>query len=1561
MKIAKKLLGIALAACMVLTILQTAAFAYTGGVFENGDTFTLRTTAKLSGNITVSDYTIGGNSVKWANNDSAQATFNAWYPTCGDMDSDVTVKTLKVSTSAKPDLMMAAPVQSTRTGGVTLQFRHVMHRLVVNLSKDSSVPDNLNDATIALKNMDGNANVNFSDGTVVGSNSGDAYPARGNGAAIIIAPQTLQVGSDWIEVRIGTDYAQTFKVPVGSTDFLSGQQTILNLQLQSDGIIFVSQTVMPWDANGDGSEDVSTVTLDIASVPALTAPTNPGWANSTPGIAKWDAVDNASGYTVQLYKDLTLVDTSDAGTALEYNFTSKIATTGNGDYIFNVQARGNGTTFPDSPWSAYSAKYVYVKPAETSTDTYVLINGVKWATRNVAAPGTFAASPEAASMFYQWNSKVGWSSADPLTASDGSSTWDSTWNGGFDSPSGSDTWIAANDPSPAGYRVPTMAELQTLEDSEHVTKTWTSLNGVQVWRFTDKTTNQFIYLPALGFRRDSTGELATVNTHGIYWSSTAYDGFALAWNTGGPGGSSRANGFLVRPVLAADFAASTDSSTANDTATLGLVGTSVVSSAAGIATAAISDGHIAITSVSAGAATITVTDGASHSATIGVTVNHDGSVTLGTITKYVLAAPGNPVWDDATSSHIAKWDAVADAAVYRVVFYNGNKQIGDVIETGTVTQYDFTSAITAAGYGSFTFEVQVKVNSGAFSRWSDRSAVLPLFSPVTSVEVSPTTATVQKGATKQFTATVNATAGTAQTVTWELVGNTSANTSVSADGLLTVGADETGTILNVTAVSTVDISKSSTAAVVVPSVETLVNTLSNFGLTADVSGNTVTVTGTKVATDTLVLTIPTGVKVLWNASLTGAADAPLILLNGAGIFELAGGEIVNTGTGGALSSWDTSLVISDGTASSSSDFATVMTYYRSENPPTITMTGGNVISTSEKLSSCAISAGGNTVITGGTVTAQDGNQVVLSNAVVVYRSGLLTKINSGSLSASIAVSPSKTYATPTETDGLTATGYSATTGNVTAKWAVLYPGEGTGVWVDYTYSGTGSGTWRVSYPAVQVVSGKHLLTYNSNGGEGATPFSIVYKGQSYTVGNNVFTRTNYTFTGWNTEADGTGTPYAAGATLIGGPGSEDILLFAQWLYTGSGKTGDSSGGGAVTTPSTSKPTTSGDTTSVTTEVKPTTSGTTANATVSKETMTSAIDAAMDAAEKSKTTANVTLAVAAAKDVTAISATVPVASVNKLSDAKADGSLTLQTPLGSVTLDNSALTSIADKAVGSEVSVSIAKVDSKSLTTAQQALVGDRPVIDLTVTSGGKNISNLGGIATVSVPYTPAVGEDTSHLVVWYLADNGSLTPMDCSYSNGKLTFSTTHFSKYVVAQFPFSDVKGGDWFYTSVAAMQAKGLMNGISSDSFAPQATTTRGMIVTMLHRLANQPETTANVSFSDTESSAYYFNAVKWANDKGIVKGVSDDEFAPNGSATREQLVTILYRYAGSPAVSTPTDMSKFSDADKISDFAAQPFAWAIQKGIISGNTDGTLNPTGTATRAEIATMFNNYISVK
>ena len=582
------------------------------------------------------------------------------------------------------------------------------------------------------------------------------------------------------------------------------------------------------------------------------------------------------------------------------------------------------------------------------------------------------------------------------------------------------------------------------------------------------------------------------------------------------------------------------------------------------------------------------------------------------------------------------------------------------------------------------------------------------------------------------------------------------------------------------------------AAAYVSPVETLANTLTNVGLSAAVSGNTVTVTSTdtKVATDTLQLAIPAGVTVQWKASLTGDVSPCLVFLNGDGTFELAGGKITNTEKGMAVGCSQGSIVISGGTASSSSDFATVQTYYKGSTAPMLTMTGGNVISTSDESSSCAISAGGKTVITGGTVTAESGNQVVLSNAVVVYQRGLLSKISSGSLSASVAVSPSKTYAVPTETDGLTATGYSVLADHVTAQWNYSNSGW-TGVQVDYSESSSGS--WQVSYPAVQVVSGRHSLSYRENGGTGAvTPQNTVYKGQSYTVSTNVFTRTNYTFTGWNTEADGTGTPYAAGATLIGGPGSDDILLYAQWSPTGGGSnpSGGGGGGGGVSTPSTTVPTTSGATATTTVTAQTGTNGT-ASASVTQTQVTSAIEKAQAAAKSSGEAPSVEIHVSGGSNATAVQTTIPKAAVQAMVSGKMD-SLTLSGPVAAMTFDAQAISAIAGAASG-DVAFASSKVDNSILSDAVRQTVGDHPVYNFSVTSGGSTISQFGGAVTVSVPYTPAAGENPDAIVAYYINANGEPELMqNCHYDaqTGTLVFTTTHFSTYAVGyhKVAFSDV-----------------------------------------------------------------------------------------------------------------------------------------------------------------------------
>ena len=165
-----------------------------------------------------------------------------------------------------------------------------------------------------------------------------------------------------------------------------------------------------------------------------------------------------------------------------------------------------------------------VKAQTDTTDPGVVINGVKWATRNVDTPGTFAATPESAGMFYQWNRNIGWSNTDPMINSNGGTTWDTT------TPTGTE-WTPANDPSPTGWRVPTFGEILSLTNPEKVDNVWITQNGVSGRKFTDRANGNSLFLPAVGTRSLFGGSLYDHLTHGRYWSNNPFD-TAYAHNIG---------------------------------------------------------------------------------------------------------------------------------------------------------------------------------------------------------------------------------------------------------------------------------------------------------------------------------------------------------------------------------------------------------------------------------------------------------------------------------------------------------------------------------------------------------------------------------------------------------------------------------------------------------------------------------------------------------------------------------------------------------------------------------------------------------------------------------------------------------------------------------------------------------------------------------------------------------------------------------------------------------------------------------------------------------------------
>lgn len=176
---------------------------------------------------------------------------------------------------------------------------------------------------------------------------------------------------------------------------------------------------------------------------------------------------------------------------------------------------------------------------------------------------------------------------------------------------------------------------------------------------------------------------------------------------------------------------------------------------------------------------------------------------------------------------------------------------------------------------------------------------------------------------------------------------------------------------------------------------------------------------------------------------------------------------------------------------------------------------------------------------------------------------------------------------------------------------------------------------------------------------------------------------------------------------------------------------------------------------------------------------------------------------------------------------------------------------------------------------------------------------------------------------------------------------------------PYFDVSSTAWYYNAVKYAVEKGLFSGVTDTQFGPNVSMTRGMLVTVLYKLEGRPAAGGN-SFIDVSGNAYYSNAVAWAASKNIVSGIGDGMFAPGQAISREQMVVILYKYAQSKGMDTSASasLSNFADYDKVSPWAREAMQWAVGAGLISGKNGSILDPTGTATRAEVASILMNFL---
>ena len=195
---------------------------------------------------------------------------------------------------------------------------------------------------------------------------------------------------------------------------------------------------------------------------------------------------------------------------------------------------------------------------------------------------------------------------------------------------------------------------------------------------------------------------------------------------------------------------------------------------------------------------------------------------------------------------------------------------------------------------------------------------------------------------------------------------------------------------------------------------------------------------------------------------------------------------------------------------------------------------------------------------------------------------------------------------------------------------------------------------------------------------------------------------------------------------------------------------------------------------------------------------------------------------------------------------------------------------------------------------------------------------------------------------------------------GAKTYTLTILRNSGTGANPFTDVSEKDWFYGDVMFAYENGLMIGTGNAQFRPHGTATRGMMATILWRMAGSPAPKGNSSFTDVEAGTWYTDAITWTAENGIFLGYGNNKVGPNDSITREQLAAIFFRYADYKGcdMNAKGELDKFRDAGKVSDYARAAMQWAVGSGLIQGKPDGVLDPQGTATRAEIAAMLHRFL---
>jgi uncharacterized repeat protein (TIGR02543 family) len=477
----------------------------------------------------------------------------------------------------------------------------------------------------------------------------------------------------------------------------------------------------------------------------------------------------------------------------------------------------------------------------------------------------------------------------------------------------------------------------------------------------------------------------------------------------------------------------------------------------------------------------------------------------------------------------------------------------------------------------------------------------------------------------------------------------------------------------------------------------------------------------------------------------------------------------------------------------------------------------------------------------------------------------------------------------------------------------------------------------------------YTVTFNSNGS--------IYAVKTVNAGDSIGraawppdpVRNSYTFGGWFTGENGTGTRFTSEM-----PVNATMTIYAKWTYSGG-----AGGGSSRSTPATPtyKATVSG----------PNISRTTLPVSVNTNTVSATIDLGTTLAKDIFTgSGTAVLTVPSIPGVNSYTLGIPAAS---LSGSQGEDLLTFSTSVGSVTIPSGMLAEMVGTE-GSSAGITIAQGDKSGLPDEVKAAIGDKPLIQLTLSIEGKQTdwNNPDAPVTVSIPYTPTAAElaNPESIVIWYIDGSGNVVTIPNGHydpATGMVTFTTTHFSYYAVSfkQVSFKDVAKDAWYAKSVSFIAAREIATGTGCGNFSPEAKLTRGQFIVMLMKAYGiAPDANPKNSFADA-GNTWYTGYLAAAKRLGISAGVGSNIFAPEKEITRQEMFTLLYNALKAigqlPQGDSGKTLSDFTDVGQIEAWAKEAMTLLIKTGIIGGS-NGELNPASTTTRAEMVQVLYNLL---